>query len=123
MFANQERVTMFMIMFVLDDPGRLDDLLEAWEGAGIRGATIVESTGIHRRRLRIPPMRYVFQTTGNVEVNHYTLFAIVESEDIVEACLRVTESLVGDLDKPNTGIFSAWPLAVVKGLPISQETE
>jgi hypothetical protein len=114
---------MFMVMFVLDEPGRLDALLEAWEEAGIRGATIVESTGIHRRRKQILPMRYLFQTTGNVEESHCTLFAIVESEEVVRACLQATERLVGDLNGPNTGILAAWPLAVVKGLPSAGEAE
>lgn len=114
---------MFMIMFVLDDPDQLDALLEAWKKAGVRGATIVESTGIHRRRKKFLPMRYVFQTTGNVEESHYTLFAIVESDEVVQACLQATEKLVGDLDNPNTGVFAAWPLAVVKGLPPAQEPE
>lgn len=113
---------MFMIMFVLDDPGQLDGLLETWEKAGIRGATIVESTGIHRRLKTLLPMRYVFQTTDNFEENHYTLYAIVETEALVQACLHATEQLVGNLNDPNTGVFAAWPLAVVKGLPDEQET-
>jgi hypothetical protein len=98
---------MFMVMLVLDDPGRLDALLGTWEEAGICGATIVESTGIHRRRKRILPMQYVFQTTGNVEESHYTIFAIVESDEVIQACLQATEQLVGDLDEPNTGVFAA----------------
>lgn len=113
---------MFMIMFILDDPGQLDALLETWEKVGIRGATIIESTGIHRRLKVILPMRYVFQTPDNIEENHYTLFAMVESEALVQACLQATEQLVGDLDEPNTGIFAAWPLTVVKGLPIDEES-
>lgn len=113
---------MFMIMFVLDDPGQLDALLETWEKVGIRGATIIESTGIHRRRKMIIPMRYVFQTTNNLEESHYTLFAIVETEALVQACLHATEQLVGNLKDPNTGVFAAWPLAVVKGLPNDEES-
>jgi hypothetical protein len=113
---------MFMIMFVLDDPVQLDSLLETWEKVGIRGATIIESTGIHRRRKTILPMRYVFQTSDNLEESHYTLLAIVETEALVQACLQATEQLVGNLDDPNTGVFAAWPLAVVKGLPDEEET-
>jgi len=114
---------MYMIMFVLDNPDHLDHLLKNWEAAGIRGATIVESTGIHRRLKKMIPMRYVFQTMENIEENHYTLFAIVESQKIVQACLQATEQLVGDLDEPNTGVFAAWPLAVVKGLPIKENNK
>lgn len=114
---------MYMLMFVLDDPGRLDDLLEAWEKAGVRGATIIESTGIHRRRRKTIPMRYMFQPIGNVEESHFTLFVIVENEAVVQACLQATEKLIGNLDEPNTGVFAAWPLSMVKGLPLAQETE
>jgi len=114
---------MFMIMFVLDDPDHLDAVLKTWEEVGIRGATIIESTGIHRRRRQILPMRYVFPSTRNVEESHYTLFAIVESDDVVQLCLQATEQLLGDLDEPNTGVFAAWPLVIVKGLLPAQEIE
>ena len=114
---------MFMIMFVLNDPNQLDALLESWEKVGIRGATIEESTGIHRRRKRFLPRRYVFQTAGDIEESHDTLLAIVESYVLVQACLQATELLVGDLDEPNTGVFAAWHLAVVKGLYPAQEPE
>lgn len=112
-----------MIMFVLDDMDRLDAVLEAWEKAGIRGATIIESTGIHRVRRRLIPMRYSFQSTGNVnvETGNTTLLVIVESEALVRSCLEVTEQVTGDLDGQNTGVFAAWPLAIVKGLPEQAE--
>ncbi len=108
---------MFMILFVLDDPNRLDELLDAWEKAGVRGATIIESTGIHRRRKRFIPMRYVFQSARPMEQGHFTLTAIVEDEATVHACLQATERLLGDLSQPGSGVFAAWPLALVKGVP------
>lgn len=114
---------MFMIFFVLDDPNRLDELLDAWEGAGVRGATIIESSGIHRRRKRFIPMRYMFQAAGPIEQGHYTLTAIVEDENAVRACLQATEGLLGDLNLPNSGVFAAWPLAWVRGIPKQESRE
>ncbi len=108
---------MFMVLLVLDNPDQLDAVLQAWEAAGIRGATIIESTGIHRRLKRLIPMRYFFQAQGNEEEGHLTLLAIVESQAQVDACLQATESVTGDLDGPNTGVLAAWPLTTVKGLP------
>jgi hypothetical protein len=107
---------MYMIMFVLDNPDQLDRLLEAWETAGIRGATIVESIGIQRLRRQNVPMRYFFQTPGLVEEGHLTLFVIVNDETLVQGCLQATEQIVGDLEKPNTGVFAAWPLTLVHGV-------
>ncbi len=113
---------MFMIMFVLDDITELDDVLEAWTAAGISGATFFESSGGHRRkawRERVhAPYDYgrldVLEDVGNI-----TLFAIVPDEQVVRRCLTATEQVVGDLDAPNTGVFTAWPLAWVKGVPAS----
>ena len=108
---------MHMILFVLDDPNRLDQILDVWAGIGIHGVTIMESTGIHRQRRQLVPMRYLYQTVGDVEEGHMTLLAVVDSEAMVQECLEATEALVGDLSNPQTGVFAAWPLAIVKGLP------
>jgi hypothetical protein len=108
---------MFMIFFVLDNPDQLEAILQAWEQAGIRGATIIESTGINRHLQRLIPMRYLFQSQGSAEEGHLTLLAIVEAQKDVNACLQATETITGNLDDPNTGVFASWPLMTVKGLP------
>lgn len=114
---------MFMIFFVLDDPDYLEDVLEAWTKAGVRGATILESTGYHRKRRLFIPMRYVHGSDQNVVEGNCLLYAIVQDEATVTACLKATEALVGDLDLPNTGVFASWPLSVVKGLPPQPSTQ
>jgi len=35
---------------------------------------------------------------------------------MAEKCRQIIESVVGDLEKPNTGIFTTWQLDQVKGL-------
>lgn len=107
---------MYMIFFVLDNPDRLNEILEAWEGVGVRGVTIVESTGMHRMRRQFIPMRYV-SGFASQERNHLTLFVIVKGEALVRDCLSAVEQVIGNLDGPNTGVFAAWPLSLVKGLP------
>lgn len=107
---------MYMILFVLDDPDRLEELLQSWDGLGIRGATIIESTGINRLRRSYPHFRYVLGAHQREE-GHLTLMVMVRDENMVQACLQVTETLIGNLDEPDTGIFTAWPVSLVKGLP------
>jgi nitrogen regulatory protein PII len=108
---------MYMIMLVLDNPDQLDEVLESWESVGIHGATIVESTGIQRLRRKRVPMRYIFATPGFIEQGHLTLFVIVPTKKMVNDCLRATQQVVTDLEGPNTGVFAAWPLSVVRGVP------
>lgn len=112
---------MYMIMFVLDNPEQLDDVLDSWAALGVSGVTIVESTGIARRRLA----RGVGTTfmsginrlmTGDQE-NHVTLFSIVADDSTAAKCLAASEEIVGDLKEPNSGVFAAWPLTLIKGVP------
>ena len=39
---------MYMILFVLNNPDRLEELLIAWEENGVEGATVLFSTGLGR---------------------------------------------------------------------------
>lgn len=105
---------MFMVLLVLHDPDNLDAVLAAWSAIGLRGATILESTGLYRRQRKHIPMPYAYGDYG--EEGNYTLFAIVEHEEMVQACLEATEGVVGNLDDPDTGVLAAWPLAQVKGI-------
>lgn len=114
---------MYMILFVLDDPALLDDVLDAWYNAGIGGTTIFETTGIFRqraKRLNIP-VRYNLPRVSTSVEGHYTLMAIVPDEGMVTGCREATERIVGDLDQPHTGVFAAWSLFDVKGVTLKRE--
>ncbi len=111
---------MYMVMFVLDEPCELDGVLAAWETIGVSGVTIIESTGIQRRKVqrRLIPARFSLgQAPTCEEENHYTLFAIVPDEARARQCLAAAEAVVGNLDEPHTGVLAAWPLTLVKGIP------
>jgi hypothetical protein len=110
---------MYMIMFVIDDPALLDSVLDAWQKAGVDGATIVESSGLHRRRATTVGARYSFgfpRVVERVKEGHFTLFVAVNDEAMVQACLDAAETITGDLHEPQTGFFTAWPLYAAKGM-------
>ena len=117
---------MYALLFVLDDPDRLDEILSAWADIGVRGVTIMESTGWQRRRMQQSMLgaRFDFAAlAGGARLeNHMTLFVVVENRDIVQKALEAAESIVGDLDGPDTGILVAWPIEIVKGLPDPEES-
>lgn len=106
----------YMALFILDDPSLLEDVLKAWSKGGIRGATIMESTGLYRLTRKLIPMRYLYTSREASEKENVTLIAILDDQAMAEKCLQLTESVIGDLNQPNTGIFAAWPLSMVKGL-------
>ena len=106
----------YMALIILDDPSLLEDVLNAWTKGGIRGATIMESTGLYRLTRKLIPMRYLYTSREASEKENVTLIAILDDQAMAEKCLQLTESVIGDLNQPNTGIFAAWPLSMVKGL-------
>lgn len=110
---------MYMLIMVLDDPSRLNEVLAGWEDAGVRGVTILESTGLHRVLLRHRPQAAYAgfsQIFGAGRAGHNTLFAVVEDMATVESAAAAAEQIVGKLDDPNTGILFALPVARVWGL-------
>ena len=38
----------YLVVLILDNPDSCRDVLEAWEDSGVRGSTILESTGVNR---------------------------------------------------------------------------
>lgn len=112
---------MYLILFVLDDPDKLQDLLDAWEDAGTGGATVLVSTGMQRMRsgaIRddIPLMPGLDDLYKRIEEHHRTLFTIVKDDDVLKKIVKATQSVVGDLNMPNTGILMVLPAAQVYGL-------
>ena len=112
---------MYLILFVLDNPDKLHDLLDAWEEAGTGGATVLVSTGMQRMRTGairddIPLMPSLDDLYKRVEEHHRTLFTIVKDDDMLQKIVKATEHVVGDLNQPNTGILVVLPAAQVYGL-------
>lgn len=111
---------MYMLMLVLDDPNRLDEVLDAWDEVGVSGVTIIESSGINRRRMARQVgalfMEGINRLIGSEEESHYTLLVIVPDDACVQDCLKAVEEITGDLNNPNTGVLATWPLTFVKGV-------
>ena len=113
---------MFMILFVLHDPNRLNEVLTAWNEAGVSGVTILGSTGLKRLQETanlqedIPLIPSIEDLLEQKENLNRTLFTIVQNNDMADKVLNATQSLIGDLNLPNTGILAVIPLARVYGL-------
>ena len=113
---------MYMILFVLHDPSRLKEVLDVWHESGVSGITILPSSGLKRLqesniyRDDIPLIPSLENLLEQKETLNRTLFTIVPSEKMVDKIIEVTQSLIGDLNLPNTGILAVIPIARVYGL-------
>lgn len=112
---------MYFIIFVLHDPEKCDPLLSAWEDAGVRGATILHSTGLGRLRGSewmddVPLFPSLEAFTEREEYFSRSIFTVVDSESMVDRLVDATKSVVGDLSQPDTGFLVVLPVARVYGM-------
>lgn len=119
----------FLVLLVLDDINKGPELFDAWEAAGVTGLTIMDSTGLGRLRnvmgLRddMPLMPSIRALMQGREEHHRTIFSVVEGEAMVDKVIAATEAVTGDLNKANTGILFALPVARVVGLVPQDEAD
>lgn len=110
----------YLVVFVLHNSDLCQDLLDAWENAGAKGITILESTGIGRVRQagvidNLPLMPSLSDLFKSGETHSRTLFSVVDDIDSAHTLVDATQKSVGDLDQPNTGMLFISPLAEVYG--------
>lgn len=84
---------------------------EAWQAAGAPGVTLIESYGLRRlqevsQSLEVLPgtLSLLEILRDNDEIKSVTMLSVVE-ENGVEALIRATETVLGDLHQPNTGVL------------------
>jgi hypothetical protein len=111
----------YLVVFVLDNPDRCQDVLDAWENVGAKGITILESTGIGRVRQAgirddIPLMPSLSDLFKSAETHNRTLFSVVDDLDLAHDLVSVAQRIVGDFEKPNSGLLFIAPLVEIYGL-------
>ncbi len=114
---------MKMILFVMHDPAKLADLLEAWKNAGVSGATVLFSTGLGRLVGRsalqeeLPLMPSLEDFLPKPEKMSRTIFSVIPDEETLQRVISATRQVVGDLSQPDTGMLIVLPVSQVEGMP------
>lgn len=111
----------YLVVLIVNNPDDCPALLDAWDTAGVKGITILNSSGLGRLRdagLRedlplIPSLEDLFQSE---EVYNRMMLSVVESQELVDKLVKVTRQITGDLDRPHSGFLFVVPVSQVYGL-------
>jgi len=111
----------YLVVLIVDEVEQCPAILDAWEEIGVRGVTILESTGLGRVRqagLRedfplMPSLRDLFESD---EIHHRTLLSVVETQEEVDRMVAEATKVTGDLEEPHTGFLFVVPVLQVYGL-------
>jgi nitrogen regulatory protein P-II 1 len=111
----------YLVVLIVDDIDNCPAILNAWEGAGALGVTILASTGLGRIRraaLRddMPLIPSLQDLIEGEEVHHRTLFSVVDSQELVDKMVAIAQHIIGDLENPHTGFLFVVPISQVYGL-------
>ncbi len=113
---------MYLVTFVLHDPDLLEELLDEWNKAGVEGATVLFSSGMGRMRQKqlirddiplIPSLDDFYEAPQTL---NRTIFTVANDDAMIDKILDVTQKLVGDLSKPDTGVMIVTPITRAYGL-------
>lgn len=115
---------MYLVIFVLNNPDLIEEIMSAWNKIGVDGATVFFSTGMERVRQKrglgmrddiplIPSLDDFFEAP---ETLSRTIFTAVKDEAMIDKIVQATQALVGDLNDPETGILLVTPILRAYGL-------
>lgn len=107
---------MQMLIAVINDPEKVDDVLSGFLELGITGATVINSEGMGRLLSNdIPIFAGLQSLTSGSRPQNRTIFSVVE-DDKVKPALAVLQDVAGNLEDPATGIAFVLPVTKVVGL-------
>ncbi len=109
---------MKLVVFILHQSEKLEELLCSLSEAKISGATIIESTGMAQALYNMEEGAILgslqFLLDPSREENHTILMVLKEEQ--VPIAKQAIRAVIGDLSQPNTGILFTLPIEDVEGL-------
>lgn len=106
---------MELLFIVLNQKEFLLDILDGFVEKGIKGATVVDSSGMcHLVADHIPFFSHFAEIEG--EKNHSkTIFTVVDGEAQRNKAVSIVEEILGSLDKPDSAFIFSVPVNFIKG--------
>ncbi len=111
---------MDLLIFILNDHEKLDAILTELEKSGIRGATVIDSTGmakvLHHDKEEVAflgTLRSLLNPATRAKSN--TILMVLEKK-MIHTAVEAIERIVGDLNQENVGVIFSIPVDFTKGI-------
>jgi nitrogen regulatory protein PII len=108
---------MELLVCVINEPGKVDEILQAFLDIGVTGATILDSQGMGTTLVEDVPIFAGFRNfLAGVGKQNKTILSVVKDHETVERAVASLEKICGSFETPSTGIVFTLPVTFVKGL-------
>ena len=105
-----------LLVAVINDPEKMDEILSGFLEVGITGATVISSEGMGQILSHDIPIFAGLQTliSGSRPQNR-TILSVLQEEKVAEV-IAILQDVMGNLESPATGIVFTLPVDQVVGL-------
>lgn len=111
---------MKLLIAVVNDTERIEEILERFYEIGVTGATIVDSEGMGHVLSQDPPAFAGLQSLiARTRPRNTTLFSVIPDDATVESALEVLEDVCGSFEGPATGV--AFTVPVDRAIGVAQD--
>jgi nitrogen regulatory protein PII len=107
---------MRLLVVVVHDPEKLDEILSGFLEIGITGATVLQSEGMGSVLSQDVPIFAGLQTLVSGSTPQNRLILSVVERDKVQPAIEILKDVSGNLEDPATGIAFSVPVDDVFGL-------
>ena len=107
---------MKLLISIINQPEHVTDILDEFYNEGIKGATVLESTGMAHIMAHYTPFFSRFAEFGDTDGRNRTILVVVQNEDERDLVITCIERIIGDLTKSDTGIVMTLPIDYCKGI-------
>jgi len=109
---------MKLLIAVINDTDRIEEVLTRFLEIGVSGATIIDSEGMGHVLSQDPPAFAGLQSLlARSRPRNTTLFSAIPDDEMVERALAALEDVCGSFDDPATGVAFTVPLDRAIGIP------
>jgi nitrogen regulatory protein PII len=110
-----------LIVLVLDNPSKMDEVLNIWVAHSVPGVTMLDSAGLGRQiddmlRDDLPLVPSLESLLRSREESHRTVFSVVPDGFDVDGLVKATEQVTGPCEESNTAFIFVVPVNRVWGL-------
>lgn len=108
---------MELLIAVINDVDRIDEVLAGFLEIGITGATVIDSEGMGRVLSHDIPIFAGLQTLiSRSRPQNQTVFSVIDDPEKVERAFALLQDVCGRFEDPATGIAFTIPVSRVVGL-------
>lgn len=108
----------YLLLVILNDPGKLPELLQAWKEIGVPGVTVLEGAGGYHTAtwLSAVGLGALDRLLEADELRRRALLSAIDDPHLLDQAVAEAERVVGGFERPESGLLLVLPVMQARGI-------